>query len=233
MASIASYEKRLKQLQSWRTAAKNAALVEKYDRAIALTERAAETYLRLLDAAEAEQKAYLTYSDAQVASILGSMRSLEQEAKTLEAKIKSERDDSKRAVLNLDARHLELARMTVQIRSDTFLLNTALRHQKVDKVPAMQNALFDSVFKPDQKEFSKDAAIKAVEFAIGVFPGVGTVYDGTKKLWELSRRDKVKGRQADEHLTYLDDYCVSVARWCVAGEALIQSLKDSEDIYDA
>lgn len=231
MHTAESHEKRLKQLHDWRKAASNTTLIEKYDRAIALTEgTAVEVYGRLLEAVKAEAEAYDTHTRKQSESITEHLQVLNQQADNAIAEANTETDPGKQFILKLEKGRISREIILENIRLNKGVIMDALQKKIVATVPPMHDALFGSVFEPDQTAFSKDAAFKAIEFAIGIIPGVGTAYDGVKKINDLLCRDKAESKTANDHLAYLDDYSASVEHWCSMAEALIQTLKDREEM---
>jgi hypothetical protein len=208
------YENRLKQLQTWHQTTKNTALIGMYERAISLTNQAAENFIKLSDAVCTEGKAYSSFHDEQITSIVESIQKIVLEKKALDEKFIIESDERERSILNNDMKFNDIARITVQMRCDNFLNNYIFRSQRRNKISCLLKALESSIFLPDEKTFSKGDAINAIEFAVGLVPIAGPTYDAMKKILEHSQQDKAKGLQADSHLNYLDDYCDSVVRWC-------------------
>jgi hypothetical protein len=221
------YRKRLDQFTSWRDGAQTSLMKEKYQRALDITNAAVETYTRLVEAADNESAAYHDQTDRLVQSIATRRQELADRAATLQARLEqgAPEDDT---TLTSDKTYILVGVMTEQARSDRFAIMDALRRKRVAAVPELEKALFKSILAPDASEFSREVAINAIEFAIGLVPVIGPAYDLGKRVLDLSDYERSKGKIADEHVMYLDAYCHAAERWCVAAETTIKRLKTGE-----
>ena len=222
MVDPEAYRRRRQQFEAWLANAKNPTLIEKYKTAITMTARAAETFEKLVDVKEKEWQEYRRESDAIFSSIEKEAANLTRQVDALVERLRNETDSSKRVHLEIESGSLRMSLFTAECRNISFQISSALRDREVQKLKALTEVLFRDVFAPDETEFSKKAAVSAIEFAVGVTP-VGPIYDLVKKLSELDRWETQQGQGADKHLTYVDDYCEAVARWCGAADEAIRS----------
>lgn len=227
-SSIKPYLKRLKKLQKGFEISSNKTLKAKYNRAIDLTDEAAKTYIRLVEAAEQESKAYSGYTDKETKSINTYRKQLIERADKLAAQIRQDKnvEDQKQEIDKIVRGERDL-----NVRAEHLAQLDDLRGKRVARSRERGTALLEKVFKPDESEFRKSVAIKAIEFGIGAIPIAGMVCDGGKKIYEAIEHDKHKIITANEVLTYLDDYCETVETWLVAAEADIKMLEENEEDF--
>lgn len=218
-----SYKERVAELTDWRDAAKSPMLKQAYQRALDLTATAAETFIRLQRAAEVESAAYDEHANEVVESIEERAEELSQKAADVEARLEQEPLGADRT-LAIEKDFVLIEIITQQWRAIDFQIMDMLRQVRVAAVPKLEKALFKDILEPDESAFSKEVAIHAIEFAIGLVPGVGQLYDVYTRARELFKVKQYKAGITSQHIEYLEGYCEALGLWCVAAEATIKRL---------
>ncbi len=212
-----SYFQRREVLQNWLSSATNSALREKCESALSLSDHAIQTFASLGDTLKEEEEAYTSYYDTIKESIDKRTKNYQMETDKLTKLLETETDEQSRDGIILQVKTLRISGIGIQSSID--LLKFDIQHRNVywRSVDKMEEMLAKEIFAPNWKDFSMDAAMKVLEFIIGLTPA-GPIVDASTKIGDLFTRNEKRHNTTDEHLNYLDDYCNSIIRWCAALE---------------
>ncbi len=230
MNEAESYKRRLEELNQWLADARSPDLQARYEAAIDITNVAVETWVRLIAAAASEENSHGQYVDEQRQSISKQVDKLSTRAADLLAR-PYPAEEVNRNLWNIERSSIAIGMWTESARELTLEIQNQTRLKAVKAAPELADVLFTKIFAPDQTGFRFEAVIDGIEVAIGFIPVGGTVFDVIKRLFAHSQASRVRGRIADEHLTYLDQYRDALDSWCIAAEATINWLQANEAIY--
>ena len=222
MKDDARYNRRKKRLNDGLTRAKSPQLKAAYERADELTDAAVDAYLRLVEAADVQSAAYLEHADGITKSIVDERNQLIESAEaTIERFRRGEIDakalQAKRSSILVDV-------MTQQARVVTYSLMDDQQAQRLASVSQLGKSLWDKIIDIDDKDFSKEVAIKAIEAGIGLLPLAGSLYGVGKSMLDLASFHTSQIETTDKILLFLNSYAESLDAWCVAAETAIRRL---------
>jgi hypothetical protein len=168
MKDDARYIRRKKRLQTG-LKTQSPQLKAAYQRADDMTDAAVDAYLRLVEAADTHAAAYREHPDRVVQSITERSQRLIESAEAVAERLR--RDDIDPRTLRDERASILNGAMTQRMRVETYKTMDDWQAQQVASVFGLGKVLWEKIIAVDDKEFSKEVALKAIEAVIGLAPG--------------------------------------------------------------
>lgn len=222
-----AYERRLKQLNRWLEQSTDAGMRAKYERAIELTNAAAQSLLDLGSTVESELNDYRRFADGVVELRTARSVALAQRADDVLRHLEQPASDQEKTLAQIQRSSISIAIKTEEIAAFQFAMIDAQHSREMAGVSALMDALVKHILNRTEQSFRKEAALAAIDLTIGAAPGLGILWGlgkGVHKLWNLGESS---ARDAEKHNAYVNDYCEALARWLAAAEARLARLESA------
>jgi hypothetical protein len=219
MASAKNYDKKLKELNDSRDAAKSPGVVSTLNDAIAQTEQSLALCGKLEESWTEATKVLIDRDRQKQALEDAAMETMRRTlAEVTAAVAASAGENPKVAIKSLDLARLRIETLRLELKAS----EAASRLSAVARENAMLPAtvppklidwLFDGVWKPGRRDFDDDAMVQGADFIVGLIPFAGNVYSGVRALWNIGRARRAALAAWDAESLYIESYGAALSLW--------------------